>query len=60
MTINDLIAKLQAELPHNGNLEIKVWLPGSRISLTGKGTLIRQEDILFIEGNLDPGSALRY
>ena len=46
MTVKQLIAILESELPANGDLEIKVWLPGSRISLThGAGTLIRSGNV---------------
>lgn len=46
--------------PHH----VKVWLPGSHISLgpMGPGMLVREINgvtTLLIEGNVDPGSALR-
>lgn len=59
MTLNELKTLLDSEPPENGGREVKVWLPGSRISLgTPAGTMIRQGDVLMIEGNVDAGSAL--
>jgi hypothetical protein len=57
MTGRELLLMLYAESPENLECEIKVWLPGSRISLTGRG-LIVVDDIMMIEGNLDEGSVL--
>jgi hypothetical protein len=57
VTLRELIAMLAAEPEENLDREIAVWLPGSRISLDGRG-LIRLGNALLIEGNLEEGSAL--
>jgi hypothetical protein len=57
VTARELIAMLAAEPAENLDREIKVWLPGSRINLDGKG-FIRLGNVLLIEGNVEEGSAL--
>jgi hypothetical protein len=57
MTLKELRQLLATEPLENDNLEIKVWLPGSTISLRG-ATMIHRGKTLMIEGNVDPGSAL--
>ena len=55
MNVKELKAafdKLGAE--HEGK-EVKVWLPGSRIYLTG---VFLNGSTVLIEGNVEPGSAL--
>jgi hypothetical protein len=39
-----------------GDREIKVWLPGSTVRLCG--VPFRRGEIVVLEGNVDPGSAL--
>lgn len=58
MTVDDLrktVAEIPTETP--GNTEIKVWLPGSLISL-GVHIFKHYKGMLAIEGNIDRGSAL--
>jgi hypothetical protein len=60
MTLGEL-RKLVARLPHDkDNLEVKVWLPGSYITLSGSFLQDTRttKRLILIEGNLDPGSAL--
>jgi hypothetical protein len=57
MTLKELrehLAKVPAGLD---GLEIKVWLPGSTISLSPM-SVERKGFLLLLEGNVDPGSAL--
>lgn len=56
MTLKELRALVTDAPASLDNLEVKVWLPGSRISLSGQ--LGRLNDVVIIEGNVDPGSAL--
>jgi hypothetical protein len=56
MTGRELLDMLTAEPPENLAYEIKVWLPGSRISLNG--VLFKRGNAMLIEGNLDEGSVL--
>lgn len=62
MTLRELLDVAASQQPdENLDLEIKVWLPGSHISLSGKFFRGLNRDgtaILRIEGNLDAGSAL--
>lgn len=58
MTLKELQELLNSESKSNENLEVKVWLPGSTIRLSGQETMIRRGNILMVEGNVDPGSAL--
>jgi hypothetical protein len=59
MTIKELYDLVASEMPDNAGKEVKIWLPGSRITLNhGPGTMIAQGNVLMIEGNLEPGSAL--
>lgn len=56
MKIREL-KKALAELgPGADEMEIKVWLPGSRITLNGP--IMAAPKYLMIEGNVDEGSAL--
>jgi hypothetical protein len=58
MTLQELHKMLASEPMANANLEMKVWLPGSSISLHSNGTLIRRGNVLMIEGSVDDGSVL--
>jgi hypothetical protein len=61
MTIRELKRILNAiTLPESQDLEVKVWLPGSTISLSAMGAsgMMRRGRVLLIEGNIDDGSAL--
>lgn len=55
MTVGQLVSALQ-NLP--SELEVKVWLPGSRIKLVGVIGPMKKYDAVMIEGNIEPGSAL--
>lgn len=60
MTLGELRAIVgRFEQAHDGT-EVKVWLPGSRISLNEMGNLglMPKDGVLLIEGNVDEGSAL--
>jgi hypothetical protein len=57
MTLKHLRELLNAAPLAQENREIQVWLPGSRIALSGELTFKPDEGWL-IEGNLKPGSAL--
>jgi hypothetical protein len=52
--LRDLLALLGAG--HDGR-EIKVWLPGTTISLSDSIVFSSKHGII-VEGNVDPGSAL--
>jgi hypothetical protein len=58
MTLGELRQLLATEPPVSDNLEVKVWLPGSTLSLSHNGSMILRGDVLMIEGNIDPGSLL--
>lgn len=59
MTLGELRALVASEPIENDNREVKIWLPGSTISLILNGTMIaRGPSVLMIEGNIDSGSAL--
>lgn len=65
MTLGQLRAMVAAEPESNDKLPVKIWLPGSTISI-GDAPLggisinfIRRGSELLIEGNVDPGSVLR-
>lgn len=63
MTLSELRVMLAHEPASSDHLEVKVWLPGSTISLTPgpglrEGSMIRRGQTLLIEGNVDEGSAL--
>lgn len=58
MTRRELQALLATEPKETLDLEVKIWLPGSKISLTKTPTMMRNGNLLMIEGNVDPGSAL--
>lgn len=53
MTVNELIAQLQTMEPTS---EVRVWLPGSQIELSG--AFPHNRELTLIEGNIIPGSAL--
>lgn len=63
MNVNELLEQL-AKMP--GDLEVKVWLPGSTISLSSAfvqtasklPTMRSEGKVVLIEGNIDAGSAL--
>jgi hypothetical protein len=38
--------------------EVRIWLPGSRIALTGTRLKVINQHQVLIEGNVEPGSAL--
>lgn len=60
MTLRDL-REMVAAMDGDGapeTAEIKVWLPGSRITLTAGWIPRPGDNLLLIEGNLDDGSAL--
>lgn len=64
MTIKELLRLAQAENDAgHGDMEVKVWLPGSTIRLEYSDTMFSRrtgcsDNVRLIEGNLDPGSAL--
>lgn len=60
MRVKELIKALQDYVEGDGDEydQVKIWLPGSSISLQGMMTFNENYDALLIEGNLDPGSAL--
>lgn len=63
MTVNELIARLQRLPVEERDLEVRVWLPGSHISLDGTPVCLPSSNlaalpIVIVEGNLVPGSAL--
>lgn len=64
MTLHDLARLVNDEVDKHPNWmdrKVKIWLPGSRVSLgVAKAFLIDPKDGvgLMIEGNIDPGSAL--
>jgi hypothetical protein len=50
---------IDAVKPEDLDREVKVWLPGSTISLEfNGGKPLTRKDCFIIEGNVDPGSAL--
>lgn len=56
MKLKDLIRQLTViQDAHGGSKEVKVWLPGSTISLS---SAFLHKDVVKIEGNVDAGSAL--
>jgi hypothetical protein len=58
MTVQGLIDQLTelAESGISGETEVKVWLPGSMITLGPSA--FRRGGYIVVEGNVDPGSAL--
>lgn len=53
--MKDMLAKVpEAQLDD----ELKVWLPGSTISLVARQHLIYRNEGWCVEGNIDEGSAL--
>ncbi len=55
MTVAELKAALARLHPELDEWEVKVWLPGSTIRLTGKPFMLaRDPGLLLIEGNVDP------
>lgn len=58
MTVHELIELLQRVPKSHRGRRIKVWLPGSTISLTGTRAMLEDDRGVLIEGNVDPGSAL--
>ena len=70
MTVNELINALQtvrAVRPDAGDMEINVWLPGSRILLNGASAWVHltaltgeplAKPIVCVEGDVAHGSAL--
>lgn len=59
MTLKELRAMVAAQPPIFDHCEIKVWLPGSRISLNASFLSdYRDPMVMLIEGNVDHGSAL--
>ena len=57
MTVASLRAALAQLGPGHDDRVVKAWLPGSYITLAD-AVLVHGGDVLLIEGNLDPGSAL--
>jgi hypothetical protein len=64
MKLSELIValtKVQGNIP-SSDPDVEIWLPGSRIYLTsvmpGKRAGWTADDVVLIEGNLRPGSAL--
>jgi hypothetical protein len=65
MTVDQLIEKLKiykmGRADTHGKHEIKVWLPGSRITLDEENSIFNTmaaPDVALIEGNLEEGSIL--
>lgn len=63
MTLRELRKRVNATPTAFDDVEVKVWLPGSFISLNnmseGDGIrMYRPKYVLMLEGNIDPGSAL--
>lgn len=64
ITLKQLREMVAAQPAANDHLEVKIWLPGSTLSLefnSGRmleGKAIRKPEAIMIEGNLDEGSAL--
>lgn len=66
MKLRDLRTLVASAMEADDDMEVKVWLPGSRVSLRGmqwiRGTSRVQSTsapyCLMIEGNIDRGSAL--
>lgn len=61
MTLRQLRDLVAAEPAKNDDLEVKVWIPGSRIRLQQHFARTYRDGQLvglMIEGNLEPGSAL--
>lgn len=54
LTVGELLAALQGR---DHGAEVQVWLPGSRIYLTGVMPPAKDGGVL-VEGNVMPGSAL--
>jgi len=60
MTLGDLRKRLDAlaaDVAGADALEVKVWLPGSRVKL-GVPFIYRKDDCVLMEGNIETGSAL--
>lgn len=61
-TVKQLREALAALKPADDGLEVRVWLPGSEIYLSGPSgqpvTPFYHKGMVMIEGNLAPGSAL--
>ena len=57
MTLRELRAAIDQENPNNLDKPLKVWLPGSRVAITGTG-FICYKDTVLVEGNLEEGSIL--
>lgn len=58
-TVKQLKAALANLPPGLDEAEVKIWLPGSHISLS-PFVLVRSDKRVLIEGNVDPGSALEW
>jgi hypothetical protein len=70
MTVNELINALQtvrATRPDAGDMDVNIWLPGSRITLDGATAWVHLKDtagnplrapIVCVEGEIAPGSVL--
>lgn len=63
MTVNELIAQLQSLPDDQRNMEIRVWLPGSQITIDGSAfkllpTPLNPSPVILVEGNVVAGSAL--
>lgn len=63
MTVNELIEHLKTVKPEHRNLEVRLWLPGSQLTIDGT-PMVRQPNplnsvpVVLLEGNLVTGSAL--
>lgn len=59
MTLGELRKMVAAQPPVFDHFEVKVWLPGSRITLNASFLSDPNDGaVLMIEGNVDHGSAL--
>jgi hypothetical protein len=67
MTVNELIAVLQAIPEPDKQRQIQIWMPGTRISIDGPRAIMMhngpdgqplQEWVMVVEGNVTPGSVI--
>lgn len=64
MTVNELIERLTAIAPERRNLEVRLWMPGSQMTIQGLPLVklpspLNSSPVILLEGNLVEGSILR-